>query len=169
MCGPTKKQLWGSMWPFSGGHILEKGSPPRSAKNVLQILYLMAKFNVAKSGLDFQTCAGRPSLPEGPRCREALVAGGPSLGGPVAGRPSLRGGPLPESPRCREALVAGRPSLPEGLVAGRPSLPGGPRCREVLLAGRREALVAGRPSLPGSPRCREAVVAGRPSLPGGPR
>ena len=28
-----------------------KGSPPRSAKNVLQMLYLMAKFNVAKSGL----------------------------------------------------------------------------------------------------------------------
>ena len=42
------------MWPFSGGHILEKGPPPpRSAKNVLQALYLMTKFNVAKSGLDF--------------------------------------------------------------------------------------------------------------------
>ena len=39
--------------PFSGGHILEKGPPPRSARKVLQILYLMAKFNVAKSGLDF--------------------------------------------------------------------------------------------------------------------
>ena len=30
-----------------------KGPPPRSARKVLQILYLMAKFNVAKSGLDF--------------------------------------------------------------------------------------------------------------------
>ena len=39
--------------PFSGGHILDKGPPPRSARKVLQILYLMAKFNVAKSGLDF--------------------------------------------------------------------------------------------------------------------
>ena len=37
--------------------------------------------------------AGRPSLPGGPRCREALMPGGP---------------------RCREALVAGRPSLPGG-------------------------------------------------------
>ena len=44
--------------------------------------------------------------PGGPRCREALVAG----------KPSLLGGP-----RCREALVAGRPSLP-----------GVPRCREAL-------------------------------------
>ena len=35
------------MWPFSGGHILEKG-PPRSAKNVLQALYLMTKFNVTR-------------------------------------------------------------------------------------------------------------------------
>ena len=79
---------------------------------------------------DFQALvAGRPSLPGGPRYREALVAG-----------------------RCREALVAGRPSLPggprcrEAFVVGKPSLPGGPRCRE--------ALVAGRPSLPGGPRCR---------------
>ena len=47
------EELWRSMWPFSGGHILEKGPPPRSAKNVLQALYLMTKFNVAKSGLDF--------------------------------------------------------------------------------------------------------------------
>ena len=92
--------------------------------------------------------AGRPSLPGGPRCREALVAGKPSLpGSPRCRRPSLPGGA-----RCRDALVAGRPSLP-----------GGPRCREVLVAGRcREALVAG------GPRCREALVAGRPSLPGGP-
>ena len=27
--------------------------PRRSAKNVLQTIYLMTKFNVAKSGLDF--------------------------------------------------------------------------------------------------------------------
>ena len=54
MCvAPLKEELWESMWPFSGGHILEKGSPPRSAKNVLQALYLMTKFNVATSGLDF--------------------------------------------------------------------------------------------------------------------
>ena len=32
---------------------MEKGPPQGSAKNVLQILYLMTKFNVAKSGLDF--------------------------------------------------------------------------------------------------------------------
>ena len=50
---PLKEELWESMWPFSGGHILEKGPLPRSAKNVLQTLYLMTKFNVAKSGLDF--------------------------------------------------------------------------------------------------------------------
>ena len=55
---PLKEQLWESMWPFSGGHILEKGPPPRSAKNVLQMLYLMAKFNMAKSGWisRFQVC-----------------------------------------------------------------------------------------------------------------
>ena len=54
MCvAPLKEELWESMWPFSEGHILEKGSLPRSAKNVLQALYLMTKFNVAKSGLDF--------------------------------------------------------------------------------------------------------------------
>ena len=53
MCvAPLKEELWESMWPFSGGHILEKG-PPRSAKNVLQALYFMTKFNVAKSGFDF--------------------------------------------------------------------------------------------------------------------
>ena len=141
-----------------------KRVPPRSAKNVLQILYLMAKFNVAKSGLDFQACAGRPSLPEGPRCREALVAGGPSLGGPVAGRPSLPGGP-----RCRKALVAGRPSLPGGPRCRRASLPGGPRCREALVALRSSLPGGGRPSLLGGPRCREVLVAGRRSLPGGPR
>ena len=41
---------------YEGKHLahLAKGPPlPRSAKNVLQILYLMTKFNVAKSGLDF--------------------------------------------------------------------------------------------------------------------
>ena len=47
------EELWRSMWAFSGGHILEKGPPPRSAKNVLQALYLMTKFNVAKSGCGF--------------------------------------------------------------------------------------------------------------------
>ena len=50
---PLQEELWESMWPFSEGHILEKGPPPRSAKNVLQTLYLMTKFNVAKSSLDF--------------------------------------------------------------------------------------------------------------------
>ena len=53
MCvAPLQEELWESMWPFSGGHILEKG-PPRRAKNVLQTIYLMTKFNVAKSGFDF--------------------------------------------------------------------------------------------------------------------
>ena len=45
------------------------------------------------SGASSLLVAGRPSLPGGPRCREALLAG----------RPSLPGGP-----RCWEALVAGR-------------------------------------------------------------
>ena len=33
---PLKEQLWESMWPFSGGHILEKGPPrdrPRMCSN----------------------------------------------------------------------------------------------------------------------------------------
>ena len=51
MCVPTKGAAGGSpCGRLVGGHILEKGPPPRSAKNVLQLLYLMAKFNVAKSG-----------------------------------------------------------------------------------------------------------------------
>ena len=77
-----------------------------------------------------QVClTSRPSLPGGPRCREALVAGRPSLP-VVAGKPSLPGGPP-----CREALLAGRPSLPGGPRCRGPSLPGGPRCRETLVAG----------------------------------
>ena len=47
----------------------------------------------------------RPSLPGGPRCREALVTGRPSL--PVVGGPcreTLAGRPLPGDP-CREALA----------------------------------------------------------------
>ena len=87
----------------------------------------------------------------GPRCRDALVAG----------RPSLPGGP-----RCREALVAGKPSLPGSPRCRRPSLPGGARCREALVAGRPSLPVVAGPSLPGGPRpCRKPLGAGRPSLP----
>ena len=73
--------------------------------------------------------AGRPSLPGGPRCREALVAG----------RPSLPGGPrcealLPGGLRCREAL-ADRP-LP-GSPAGRPW--------SFIMASVKEAYVSFRP------------------------
>ena len=125
------------------------------------------------------------SLPGGPRCREALVAGRPSLlGGPryrIAGRPSLPGGP-----RCREVnlslkgnsckafhycqghdprLLRGGPSQGKRLLGSSryegPRCQGGPRCRgprcrEALVAG---GLRCGGPSLPGSlrreSRCRE--------------
>ena len=154
---PLLEQLWESMWPFSGGHILEKGSPrdrPRMCSKSFILWQNLTWQNPASISRIYVCLTSRP-VPGGPRCRKALVAG----------RPSLPGGPrwealLPGGPRCREALVAGKPSLP-GPRCRRLSLPGGPRCRE--------ALVAGRPSLPGGPRCREALVAGRPSLPGGPR
>ena len=137
----------------------------------------------------------RPSLPECPRCREALVAGRPSLP-VVAGKPSLLGGA-----RCREALVAGRPFsgghiLEKGPPRDRPG-----RCSKSFILwqnltwqnpvsiSRIQVCLTSRPSLPGGPRCRslpgsprcrealvaggprcrEALVAGRPSLPGGPR
>ena len=37
---------------FSGGHILEMGSPPRSATSLLQTTILVIKSNVAKSCFD---------------------------------------------------------------------------------------------------------------------
>ena len=137
VCGPTKKQLWGSMWPFSGGHILEKGSPRDRPR-------MCSKSFILWQNLTWQNPASisRP-VPGGPRCRKALVAG----------RPSLPGGPP-----CREA---GGPRCWEALVAGKSSLPGGGRCREALVAGRPSlgGPVARRPSLPGGPHCRD----GRPS------
>ena len=138
------------------------------------------------------------SLPGGPRCREALVAGRPSLpGGPLVGATSWKRVPPRDRPgRCSKSFILWQNltwqnpasiSRIQVCLTSRPSLPGGPRCREALVTGRpslpvvagkpslpggprcREALVAGRLSLSGSPRCREALVAGRPSLPGGPR
>ena len=139
------------------------------------------------SGASSLLVAGRPSLPGGPRCREALIAGRPSLpGGPrcrevnlsLTGSPCkafhyckgpdprlLRGGPS-QGKFFVESLVGKlslrRPSLPRrpSSLPG-PSLPGRPRCRGPSLPGAppcREALVAGRPSLPGVPCCREALV-----------
>ena len=128
-------------------------------------------------------------MPGGPRCREALVAGRPSLpGGPLVGATSWKRVPPRDRPgRCSNSFILWQNltwqnpasiSRIQVCLTSRPSLPGGPRCREALVTGRpslsgsprcREALVAGRPSLPGGPRCREALIAGRPSLPGGPR
>ena len=105
--------------PFSGGHILEKGPPrdrPRRCSKSF-ILWQNLTWQNPASISRIQVClTSRPSLPGCPRCREALVAGRPSLR-VVAGK------------RCREALVAGRPSLPGGPRCREPSLPGGPRCR----------------------------------------
>ena len=120
-------------------------------------------------------------MPGSPRCREALVAGRPSLpGGPrcrVAGRPSLPGGP-----RCREVnlslkgssckafhycqgpdprLWRGGPSQGKLLLGSSryegPRCQGGPRCRGPRC---REALVAG------GLRCRAPLLAGKLLLPG---
>ena len=112
--------------------------------------------------------AGRPSLPvvAGKRCREALVAGRPSLpGGRLVGATSWKRVPPRDRPeRCSKSFILWQNLTwqnPASISRIQVSLPGSPRCREALLAG--------RPSLPGGPRCREALVAGRPSLPGGPR
>ena len=47
VCGPTKGAAVGV---HVAVHILEKGPPPRLARNVLQILHFVTKFSAAKSG-----------------------------------------------------------------------------------------------------------------------
>ena len=82
---PLKKQLWGSMWPFSGSHILEKGFPEirqECAPNPLSYDLFFPWQNPASIS---RTLCGIPCwetlVTKALVAKEALVARTPSLPG----------------------------------------------------------------------------------------